>query len=258
MLTVKLNNGCYTTSTNPKSLCNKLPSCCFYPQLFWIVLKATLMAKQGIYTAGDWAKNSLDTLTALERCGIQFEISGMEHVCSSNEPCVFIGNHMSTLETFILPTLISPYRSVTFVVKKSLTEYPLFKWVMNTRDPIVVSRTNPREDLKTVLNQGVEKLRAGTSIVVFPQTTRTTEFEPQHFNSIGIKLAKKAGVPIIPLALKTDAWSNGKKLKEFGKILVDKKVHFSFGSAVDSSGNANEIQDNIIQFIQEHLQNWQS
>jgi len=33
--------------------------------------------------------------------------------------CVFIGNHMSILETFVLPCLIQPHRDVTFVVKES-------------------------------------------------------------------------------------------------------------------------------------------
>jgi len=260
MLTVKLNNGSYLSARpqakKTNSFCAKLPSLCFYPRAFLIVLKAALMAKKGIYTAGDWAKSSLDILTTLESSGVDFEVNGLEPVCASSEPCVFIANHMSTLETFILPTLIAPYRSVTFVVKNSLVEYPLFKWVMRSRDPIVVNRTNAREDLKTVLNDGSARLAKGTSVIVFPQTTRTTDFDPKQFNSIGIKLAKKAGVPIIPIALKTDAWGNGKRIKDFGAICPDKKVHFEFGTPIDSSANAAEIQKKIVQFIQTSLQQW--
>jgi 1-acyl-sn-glycerol-3-phosphate acyltransferase len=40
---------------------------------------------------------------------------------------------MSTLETFVLPYLIAPHRPMTFVVKKSLVEYPVFKHVMRAR-----------------------------------------------------------------------------------------------------------------------------
>jgi 1-acyl-sn-glycerol-3-phosphate acyltransferase len=257
MLTVKLNSGRYlSTAQRIGGLCALLPSVCFYPQAAWIVFKAAQMAKQGIYTSGDWAKSSFEILKALERSGVNFDISGMNHVCASTEPCVFIGNHMSTLETFILPCLIAPYRPATFVVKKSLVDYPLFKWVMRSRNPIVVNRSNPRDDLKTVLTQGVEHLNSGASVIVFPQTTRTTSFDPQQFNSIGVKLAKKTGVPIIPLALKTDAWSNGSRLKDFGTILPDKKVHFEFGAQIDSGANAQQIQAEIIQFIQTKLKAW--
>ncbi|MDY0191212.1 MAG: lysophospholipid acyltransferase family protein [Desulfuromonas sp.] len=257
MLTVKLNNGNYLSPpAAPGWLSSKLPSVCFYPRAFKVVLQAALMAKKGIYTEGDWAKSSLDILRALELSGVEFAVSGMEHVCASTEPCVFIGNHMSTLETFVLPTLIAPYRSNTFVVKNSLVDYPLFKWVMRSRNPIVVNRTNPRDDLKTVLNDGCDRLAHGMSVIVFPQTTRTTDFNPENFNSIGVKLARKAGVPIIPIALKTDAWNNGHLLKDFGVIDPHKKVHFEFGQPIDSAGKAGDIQETIVEFIQTRLQNW--
>ena len=49
---------------------------------------------------------------------------GLEIVQRLASPCVFIGNHMSILETFVLPCLIVPHRNVTFVVKESLITYP--------------------------------------------------------------------------------------------------------------------------------------
>ncbi|MCD6525415.1 MAG: 1-acyl-sn-glycerol-3-phosphate acyltransferase [Desulfuromonas sp.] len=257
MLTVPLIDGSYKTASNSACwLSSQLPSVSFYSRAFAIVFKAARMAKQDILTDGDWALSSLNTLRALEACGTQIEIAGMEHVTASHEPCVFIGNHMSTLETFVLPTLIAPYRPVTFVIKQSLVDYPIFKHIMRSRNPVIVGRDNPREDLKTVLQQGCERLAQGTSVVVFPQTTRTTEFDPEQFNSIGIKLAKKAGVPIIPLALKTDAWGNGQRIKEFGPIDPDKTVHFEFGAPIDAQGNSRQIQEQLVQFIQEHLKNW--
>lgn len=258
MLTVKLNDGCYDSPPHGGIWpCTQLPSICFYPRAFQVIWNAAQMAKQGAYTDGDWAKSSFNTLKALELCGVKFQLRGMEHVCASTEPCVFIGNHMSALETFILPSLIAPYRRTTFVIKQSLVDYPLFKHVMRASNPVVVNRNNAREDLKTVLSQGCERLQSGISVVVFPQTTRTTTFDAEQFNSIGIKLARKAGVPIIPLALKTDAWRNGKRLKDFGAIEPDKKVYFEFGPPIDSSGNSREIQENIVQFIQDNLQSWQ-
>jgi 1-acyl-sn-glycerol-3-phosphate acyltransferase len=80
-------------------------------------------------------------------------------------PVVFVGNHMSTLETFVLPCVIQPVNRVAFVVKESLLTTPFFGPVMRSRDPVVVGRKNPREDLKTVLEQGAEKIKNGISVI---------------------------------------------------------------------------------------------
>jgi len=56
----------------------------------------------------------------LERTGGRFHITGMENINKSAGPVLFISNHMSTLETMILPCIIAPHREVTFVVKDSL------------------------------------------------------------------------------------------------------------------------------------------
>ena len=163
---------------------------------------------------------------------------------------------MSTLETFMLPGIIRPHRAVTFVMKKSLVTLPFFGAVMRSRDPIVVGRTNPREDLTAVLEGGVERLKKGISIIVFPQSTRTPDFDPQHFNTIGVKLARKAGVPVVPLALKTDAWGTGKKLKELGPIKSGLPVRYKFAAPMDIHGNGREEQAFICDFIGTQLASW--
>ncbi len=104
------------------------------------------------------------------------------------------------------------------MVKESLVRHPLFGDVMRSRDPIVVGRTDPRKDLEAVMNGGMELLSKGISIVIFPQSTRSVEFRPEEFNSLGVKLAKKAGVKVVPVALKTDFWGNGKVIRELGPL----------------------------------------
>jgi 1-acyl-sn-glycerol-3-phosphate acyltransferase len=143
-------------------------------------------------------------------------------------------------------------------VKQSLLEYPVFRHVMRSRDPIAVNRTNPREDLKTVFEGGVERLRKGIALIVFPQTTRTPTFDPAQFNTIGVKLAQKAQVPVVPLALLTDAWGNGKYLKDFGKIDLAKKVYFAFGQPMAIHGRGNPEHEAIIAFITGKLREWRA
>jgi 1-acyl-sn-glycerol-3-phosphate acyltransferase len=229
------------------------PGMVFYSKLFSIVLRASKLAKQNKYLDDEWVKSSLEVLTALESVGIKISVENIDAIKNIDKPCVFIGNHMSTLETFVLPCLIKPLCDMTFIVKKELIEYPIFGHVMRSRNPIIVGRKDPRQDFKTVLEEGKKRLDKGTSIVVFPQTTRTTKFDPNQFNTIGIKLAKFAKAPIIPIALKTDAWGNGKKFKDLGKINPSKKVYFRFGNPIYIEGNGKKEHEEITKFITEFL-----
>jgi 1-acyl-sn-glycerol-3-phosphate acyltransferase len=250
-------NGSYRTGEDRRSgLAGISPGLVFYSHAVSIIIKAGSKAKRGRYNDDEWCKSSLATVRALEAAGVTLDVSGMENVARPEGPCVFIGNHMSTLETFVLPVLISPIRKVTFVVKQSLVDYPVFGHVMRSRDPITVGRINPRDDLKAVLEGGVERLAKGVSMIIFPQTTRTVRFDPGEFNSIGMKLAKRADVSVVPFALKTDAWGNGRLLKDFGRIDPSRTAHFAFGSPMRIRGRGGEEHEAIIRFITAKLKEW--
>jgi 1-acyl-sn-glycerol-3-phosphate acyltransferase len=251
-------NDRYDTTPGQPSLGARLfPSFLFYSRFMTIVWKASAKSKRNTYTSSDWCDSCLEILHALEKSGIRISLSGIEYLRELDSPCVVIANHMSTLETVILPCIILPFREVTYIVKQSLLEYPIFKHVMRNCNPVGVGRTNPREDLKAVLHGGVERLNQGTSMIVFPQTTRTHHFDPDQFNSIGIKLALKAKVPVLPLALKTDAWGNGKRLKDFGKMDGSKPVRLAFGEPIPVTDRGKEAHQAVVDFISGQLSQWQ-
>ncbi len=258
MRRIQYQNGIYRTPAKQLSFFGKmLPSLSFYSRFLLIVASAGWKAKQGKYDSGSWIDSSLDVLLRLENAGIRVEISGIENLLELNEPVVIVGNHMSMMETLLLPGIIQPLMEVTFVVKQSLLDYPVFKYVMRSRNPIAVSRTNPRSDLKVVMTDGVERLKNGISVIVFPQTTRSQDFDAKQMSSIGVKLAKRACVNVVPLALKTDAWQNGRMVKDFGRLDVKKTAYFSFGKSLRVEGKGNEEQAAINNFIAEKLQGWQ-
>ncbi|CAG35065.1 related to 1-acyl-sn-glycerol-3-phosphate acyltransferase [Desulfotalea psychrophila LSv54] len=257
MKKLSYTNSHYSSpSHNPGALYKLFPSTCFYLRFLKEIMVSAHKARQGLYTGEAWVNSSLAILGMLEKIGVSFDISGIEHLQKQDGPAVIIGNHMSALETAILPSLVYPKKPVTFVVKQSLLDYPVFKHVVGARNPIAVSRTNPRSDLKTVMTEGCKRIEEGTSIIVFPQTTRSHSFSATEMSSIGVKLAKKAGVPIIPLALRTDAWENGKKLKDFGKINITKKVYFAFGNPLTVQDRGTEEQEHICKFIENKLHEW--
>ncbi len=239
-----------------RPLARMLPSVTFYRLFIQVVWRASSLARRGLYRDEDWVASSLELLGYLEQIGLRIDVSGIEHIRNLAGPGVIIANHMSILETLLLPGIIQPIRPVTFVVKQSLLDYPVFKHIMRSRDPIAVSRTNPRQDLKVVMEEGVRKIQEGRSIIVFPQTTRSHVFNAEQMSSIGVKLAKKASVPIVPLALKTDAMRNGSYLKDFGTIDRSKAVCFAFAPPVQVTGKGNEEQELVNRFIAEKLRQW--
>src|SRR3989339_1075616 len=232
------------------------PSIYFFTNMLRILIYSNRQAKKGIYNDEKWYDSSLDTLKSLERTGIGFHFSGMDNIRKANGPVVFVGNHMTTLETVVLPSIIRPIKPVIYVIKEELSKYPLFGPIALARDPILVGRENPREDLKIVLEEGSRKLQAGKSIIIFPQRTRSAVLDPALFNSLGTKLAKRNNVPVIPIALITDAWGNGKHIKEAGKIDPSKKVFISFGPPIEIKGNGAEEHNQVIEFIANKFREW--
>ena len=221
-----------------------------------LLLRNRPIAKKGMYDRKAWALSSFEVFKLIENCNGKFEIEGLNNLKNINEPVVIVSNHMSAMESMIFPALIAPFMEVTFVVKESLTKHFLFGVVMQARKPITVGRKNSKEDLVKVINQGKETLQNGTSVVIFPQGGRRDVFKAEEFNSLGVKLASMANVKILPIALKTDFWGNGKIIKDFGRINRKKPIHIKFGEPLTIEGNGKEQNKKIIEFISDNLANW--
>jgi 1-acyl-sn-glycerol-3-phosphate acyltransferase len=233
----------------------------FYIEILRSVAKYKPYALDGSYDRVMWANSSFEMLKLAESCGCRFNMIGLDNIrVNPDEPMVIVSNHMSTLETVVFPAIFASMRETTFVIKDSIMKNPIFKHIMGTRKPIVVSRVNPREDLKTVLKEGAERLKNGTSVIIFPQSTRTEKFKPSEFNSLAVKLARKAGVRLMPVAIKTDFWGNGKVslLKEFGPLNRDRVSYMDFGEPFTIKGNGNEEHQIVIDFIEKRLKKWRN
>ena len=221
-------------------------------------LSGFITALRGKFTPRTFAKMSFRLIQTVEATGTPVEIYDTDKLKSiMGKPCVFVCNHMSLVETFHLPCIVSSFCKTTIIAKSSLAKYPIFGRCLKAVKPILLDRKNPRKDLNETLSQGAERLKNGLSIILFPQGARTTVFDPKKFNSLGAKLARTAGVPIIPVACKTDYASCGKVLKDFGPIDPSKTVKYAIGPILDPNTLSQaELQEACTKFIAGKLSEW--
>lgn len=230
----------------------------YYLRVLAFLWEGWRLARRGQYTDPVFGAHSLGYLTIVEECGGKFDISGFEHPTRLGMPCVYIGNHMSLLEAFVIPALMLSFNRIAAVAKESLFHYPLLGPITRAINPIAVRRENPREDLKAVLEQGKLFLEQGRSIVIFPQATRSPGLDRKAFNSLGVKLAKYASAPVIPLALKTDFQRNGRIIKDIGPLDRGKSIHLRLGAPLRVEGNGKETNEKVMDFIESCLAEWSS
>ena len=233
------------------------PSLYFYPRMLGEVWRASRLARKGQYDAESWTVSSRRMMEYLEGAGCRFEASGHEQIRQGKQdPVVLVANHMSTAETFILNNFLWPFAPITFVVKKSLVEMPVFKHILIDRKAIVMTRKNPKEDYRVLLKEGVNHLNNGTSVIIFPQSTRGAHWRRDEFNTVGVKLAKAAGADVVPVAVASDGWKNGKIVKDIGTIDPKIPFRFRYGQRIPISGNGREAHQLCLDFIESTLQEW--
>jgi 1-acyl-sn-glycerol-3-phosphate acyltransferase len=228
----------------------------YYVKLISTLTRASITARRGTLDDDRWAFHSHRVVQIVESVGGKVNISGLEAVSRQPGPVVFIANHMSLLEALALAGIGLSFKRVTFVIKEELRHYPVIGHFMRALKLIAVSRQNPREDLKQVMRKGSEFISNGGSIFIFPQATRSVEFNIQAFNTLGVKLAARAGVPVIPVAVKTDFQGNGKLIKDMGLIDPSKIVYFKFGEPMAVEGKGREAHQYVVEFIAENVKAW--
>jgi 1-acyl-sn-glycerol-3-phosphate acyltransferase len=134
--------------------------------------------------------------------GIHRELQGWEELPldlrDGTRPAIFIGNHASLFDP---PLMIStlPCRPV-FMAKRELARVPFLGWVIWLADFIFIDRGH-RGAARRSLKQAALRIRAGQSIVAFPEGTRSRDGHLLPFKKGPFLLAQEAGVPVVPFAI---------------------------------------------------------
>ena len=189
------------------------------------------------------------------------EVSGWGARAAHAGPVMYVANHRSTYETIALPPILLTYGPLRIITKASLTRLPFLAKAAERMGLIAIGRENPKADLLKLYEVGCERLGAGESFLIFPQGTRDDVFSRRRFSSIAAKLAEKAGVPIVPIAVDSRCMPTRERglLKgichDFGPVDTSRDVRIAAGPVIPC-GNAREMHAASFDWIAGKLEEW--
>jgi 1-acyl-sn-glycerol-3-phosphate acyltransferase len=129
--------------------------------------------------------------------GVKVQVEGLDNI-NPKEAYVFAANHQSQFDIFtILGHLPTQFR---WLAKKELFRIPIFGAAMKGAGYIPIDRSNRKEAFKSI-DLAATKVRQGTSVVIFPEGTRSLDGKLQSFKKGGFHLAIKSKRPIVPVSI---------------------------------------------------------
>jgi 1-acyl-sn-glycerol-3-phosphate acyltransferase len=143
------------------------------------------------YAAVPWSK------IILRVCGVKVMVMGLENV-EKQAPYVYMTNHQSYFDIFALLAFIPS--DFKFILKQELMKIPILGFGMRKAGYISIDRKDPRRAVRS-LNEAARRIKNGTSVVIFPEGTRSADGVLQCFRPGGFHLALKAGCEIVPVTI---------------------------------------------------------
>lgn len=182
-------------------------------------------------TASKWA------LSQVKASGANVTVKGRENI-PKDGAVVFISNHQSNFDIALLMSYIDKPKG--YIAKVEMKKIPIMKTWMEYMHCVFIERDNPKKSLQAIL-EGVKMLKAGYSLVIFPEGTRSKSNKIGTFKPGSLKLATKAQVPIIPVTIDGTyklMEQNGGKIKSADVTVI---VH----SAIETKGLTKEELDEL-------------
>ena len=148
--------------------------------------------------------------------GIRYRVIGRENLPATAS--VVLSKHQSAWETIALQQILPP---LCYVLKRELLRVPFFGWGLASIPGIAIDRAAGKDAMSQVVEQGRARLKEGLWVVVFPEGTRVAPGTTRRYRPGGAILAKRAGVPVVPIAHNAgEFWKRNAFIKRPGEIVV--------------------------------------
>jgi 1-acyl-sn-glycerol-3-phosphate acyltransferase len=127
----------------------------------------------------------------------RIKVTGREKI-DHNETYVMVSNHQSGADIIVLFLLWAHFK---WVAKKSLFYYPFIGWTMWLNRYIALDRVKG-SSMRKMMSDSALTLKAGNSVMIFPEGTRSKEGTIQPFKTGAFHIALSNQTPILPIAIK--------------------------------------------------------
>jgi len=165
---------------------------------------------------------------------------------ASDGKFVFMANHRSL---FDIPALMVSLPGQTrFLAKRSLFLIPVFGWALQAGGFVTIDRKNP-SSARDSFSQAVSRLRAGISILVFPEGTRSTVEKLLSFRRGGFLLALKSGLPIVPAGIQGSREVQSKK----SFVIRPGTIWVHYGAPLDTADYSVSGKDDLMDTVRERM-----
>ena len=119
-------------------------------------------------------------------------------ILEPGQPYIFAANHQSQFDIFVLQGYLGC--DFRWLAKLELFKIPVFGKAMQLAGYISVDRAHGRKALQS-LDEAARRIADGTSVIIFPEGTRSPDGKLGQFKAGAMVLAIKAGVPVVPVAI---------------------------------------------------------
>ena len=158
---------------------------------------ATIFGLFGPYSIIVYYIAKIWTNSILFAAGVKLTVEGLEKI-DPKKSYIFIGNHQSHFD--VLSVFSALPLTVRFMAKKELFKIPVFGWSLYASGTIKIDRSNRERAIKS-MNNALDRIKRGVSVVVFPEGTRSEDGKIREFKKGGFVLAIKGGIPIVPVSI---------------------------------------------------------
>lgn len=162
----------------------------------WLVNRHELVYPWALFGARQWLRLS----------GVRIKVTGLEHL-DPKQPYVFVSNHRSYLDTATM--FIYTGRRIGLLAKKELLKVPVLGVGMGFVNVMAIDRTNRESAIRTT-EAAARRIKSGVSFAVFVEGTRAKPGELLPFKKGAFYMARQAGVPVVPVAIKNSDVLMGK------------------------------------------------
>ena len=202
-------------------------------------------------TAGRWMRFNGRNIAriVLWSLNTRIEHQGLDHLPAEGSPVCFVSNHQSALD---IPAVLAGLNLWPgFITKAELKKVPILSTWIRAMNCVYIDRRSPRSSIGAILT-GVEHIRKGIPMFVFPEGTRSKTGELGEFKSGSLKLATRAKALIVPITI--DGTRNAFEAKRgVSKVVVRLSVAKPIPTADLADDELKNLSDTVYRVINQQI-----